>query len=1099
MSKSKQLSLKVRSIIGVASLVLVLSGLNLFTFKILRGYLSNLSNMIEVTIVANQLKALSGTVTEGLPFDIEEYALHPGAESEAKINETFSKIKIDLDKLNSMVVDQDARTQLELVKNMLVSSGEKFKIVKEKVEAKAPTAEVNDLITEIKDSSTLVAESIQSLISAELSYDQTIKIKLEKSADKTGMAVLVIIVVSAVSGFLLIYIYLMKRNILNPLEKMRETMDKIANNASDINLRVEIHNYDEIGLLAEYFNKMADTIQKYNEHLEETINLRTMQLKEQVQTVTNLLDNMKQAVFSVSADGKIMAPVSKFSENVFGDTILDKNVFNTVFKDIDPKSEMYSALNSAMISVYGETDLQWMLSEDNFPKQVYFNKEDDKRILKLSYNPLYDDSGAINKVLFVIDDITNVIRLEKIQKENEKNSLVVQELAGVEPKQLEEYFKNTLILLEDCKDSIKNTAELKEKFPVLLRNLHTIKGNSRIFGLSFISSVTHDVETNVLEKKPDIEMLNSQLQSDLTSELSAELLKIEAEIYQYARVAKRVFRIENELETIQFSELVNKLVVLNNYLEVDYLSEDFFEFQGNLKGLQKNLTTLGKEIEANRLQEIAQSLKNKNDLTTSSFKNDWNNFNDEILPYLLSYPSVISSDIKSIDRWVPLFLSYAKMNRAINSNSDIKQKIKEITQEIELLKSNFILKNVEFEYQIINYLQMIAEQNTSEEIKIKNLEKHINSFGSYLKLVSQINIEASMTKSTRDNFIKFLESLPKDKSDLENTLELFKSRSCYLLSSLRAMCRNNIGLSDFLSNSNWKEWTVLSNALPDLKEFLLAILSSNDLKLESYCPSLFNQSDSSKPHFNFLKKLSISKILKAYLGSNSTNANYNTIEIVDFRFNQLKQEVAKFSANKEQSHVDNLIHIFNRVLDVPLVPALARFSTMVDELSVKLGKKVNFKVYGEDVFIKRDLLYPISDALVHVVRNSLDHGLETPEARKKAGKVESGTIEINCSESDNVLTFTISDDGAGIDGEKVAKVALDKGLITSEQLKKLEYKDKMNLIFLPGISTKEQVTDLSGRGVGMDVLARNIEQINGRIKLESTLGRGTELKIEISI
>lgn len=280
MKLAHAITLKKKSIIGLVGLMLTLGLLNLATFALLRGYISSLSSMIDVNVLTNDLKILSGKKTEGLPAVIEEYSLHPSPQMRHDLQETLGQIHDHLAQLERQKLDNDIRTQLGLVTNMFKTYQESFDKAFEQIDSNAQVSEVNDRVAEIAESSALISDAIQQLISAELSHDRIAKAQWSKQVDTSGILLLSGSVIASILAFLLFYLYFMKGSILRPLEEMGHTMSLIANDASDIRLRISVQQRDEIGVLADYFNKMADTIQKYKEHLEEQVQIRTAQLTE---------------------------------------------------------------------------------------------------------------------------------------------------------------------------------------------------------------------------------------------------------------------------------------------------------------------------------------------------------------------------------------------------------------------------------------------------------------------------------------------------------------------------------------------------------------------------------------------------------------------------------------------------------------------------------------------------------------------------------------------------------------------------------------------------------------------------------------------------
>ncbi|MDC5805540.1 chemotaxis protein CheA [Vibrio europaeus] len=191
------------------------------------------------------------------------------------------------------------------------------------------------------------------------------------------------------------------------------------------------------------------------------------------------------------------------------------------------------------------------------------------------------------------------------------------------------------------------------------------------------------------------------------------------------------------------------------------------------------------------------------------------------------------------------------------------------------------------------------------------------------------------------------------------------------------------------------------------------------------------------------------------------------------------------------------------VLNIRMLPmsfAFSRFPRLVRDLSSRLDKQVDLQIKGEQTELDKTVLERIVDPLVHLVRNGIDHGIEQPQQRLDAGKSEMGTIGLNAYHQGGSIVIEIKDDGAGLNCDKLWNKALEKGVLAAESRRE-EYSDKqiMNLIFAPGFSTAEEVSDISGRGVGMDVVRRNIEELGGHIEVESALGEGSCFTISLPL
>ena len=164
-----------------------------------------------------------------------------------------------------------------------------------------------------------------------------------------------------------------------------------------------------------------------------------------------------------------------------------------------------------------------------------------------------------------------------------------------------------------------------------------------------------------------------------------------------------------------------------------------------------------------------------------------------------------------------------------------------------------------------------------------------------------------------------------------------------------------------------------------------------------------------------------------------------------------------------------------------------------------MGKDIELIVQGKETELDRTVIDEIGDPLIHLIRNSVDHGIEKPEIRKETGKSTTGTILLKAEHEGNSVVITIKDDGKGLNEELIVKKAIEKGLISDDEAEKMSKEEKVKLIFASGFSTAEKVTDVSGRGVGMDVVRTKIEALNGSIEVLTDAGLGTEIKIKLPL
>lgn len=223
--------------------------------------------------------------------------------------------------------------------------------------------------------------------------------------------------------------------------------------------------------------------------------------------------------------------------------------------------------------------------------------------------------------------------------------------------------------------------------------------------------------------------------------------------------------------------------------------------------------------------------------------------------------------------------------------------------------------------------------------------------------------------------------------------------------------------------------------------------------------------------------------------------------------NQLKQTFSRFTRlNSNFDKISESITHLGRITDqlqeevmrirmLPISSVFGKFPRMVYDMSQVVGKQIDLVIRGEETEMDRSMIEEINDPLIHLMRNSVDHGIETPAERLAAGKPERGTITLTARHEQGRIILTVEDDGIGIDGEKLRSSAVQKGLISAEEAANMTEEQSIDLMFMAGLSTAQTISDISGRGVGLDIVSTNIQHVNGSMQVETQIGRGTQFKI----
>jgi two-component system, chemotaxis family, sensor kinase CheA len=221
------------------------------------------------------------------------------------------------------------------------------------------------------------------------------------------------------------------------------------------------------------------------------------------------------------------------------------------------------------------------------------------------------------------------------------------------------------------------------------------------------------------------------------------------------------------------------------------------------------------------------------------------------------------------------------------------------------------------------------------------------------------------------------------------------------------------------------------------------------------------------------------------------------LSLIGEHFEITKLEQLKSGLVQLERHTRELQESVMNIRMLPVSFVFSRFPRLVHDLSTKLGKKIDLKLTGEQTEVDKTVIELISDPLVHLVRNSLDHGIEMPDERIAVGKLATGLIELNAFHRGGNIVIEVTDDGRGLNKEKLIAKAVEKGLIEEDAI--LTDQQVYELIFMPGFSTAEQISDVSGRGVGMDVVRRNIQSLGGHIEINSEWGKGSVIAIHLPL
>lgn len=290
----------------------------------------------------------------------------------------------------------------------------------------------------------------------------------------------------------------------------------------------------------------------------------------------------------------------------------------------------------------------------------------------------------------------------------------------------------------------------------------------------------------------------------------------------------------------------------------------------------------------------------------------------------------------------------------------------------------------------------------------------------------------------------------------------------------------------------------------------LVINKAQFIQIEEHLKSFFNQKalmakvDYVSQSLEFLK----SKLSKMKYSDSNTQQNQDlyinnimsAVDEISEGLKKMEEGQSHYLRLQDATHQLELVssELQKSVMDIRMVqigPLFNRFKRVVRDVAKDVGKEVKLLIKGEDTELDKKLIDELGDPLTHIIRNSVDHGIEVPDQRQENGKSIQGMVTLNAYHKGNSICISISDDGKGIDYKAIEKRAVEKGIYTKEEIQKLSEKEIIQLIFHPGFSTAAKITNISGRGVGMDIVKKKIEELNGKIEINTVPGKGSEFHI----
>ncbi len=512
------------------------------------------------------------------------------------------------------------------------------------------------------------------------------------------------------------------------------------------------------------------------------------------------------------------------------------------------------------------------------------------------------------------------------------------------------------------------------------------------------------------------------------------------------------FKIENLLQKfISFCDKEN--IITKNYREMAFQQINLFEKTTHEKEQEIEIKKISSDIDA----DLANLIKETADLMLHLRDNN------EKTPELEENIKKIISKIDNMElkKTYKVLLKILKATQTQEFDVNVLDAIYRIIED-----SLDILQNSDFgmqDYEILSQRTSIMEQMI------------FNNFNT----VSQRKPDGEQTKSVKS--VCAQDWINSFDSSVIKTLRVDSSKLDLLVNQIGDLITTRIKNSQQLSLAKkfqndleewYKNWHKIGYYI---KYYDRKYLTGSNINLDIQSVVAYN------------------KQLMALYGSH-TEKFMNLIEETNYLYKQLQENDSKLNAVTNE--FENMI---KKLRVLPLATIFHLFPRMVHNIAREKGKEIDFKIEGSEVSADKKIIEEIKIPLMHIVRNSIDHGIETKEEREKIGKTQQGRITISARHYENKIIIDVKDDGRGVDIEKIKKIALEKGLLSAEEASGFSDEQIVGLIFYPGFSTEENVTEISGRGLGLDIVRNKINQLNGKINVYSEFQKGTLISIELPV
>jgi PAS domain S-box-containing protein len=840
--------------------------------------------------------------------------------------------------------------------------------------------------------------------------------------------------------------------------------------------------------------------------------------------VQNLLDNMRQGVFVVVPSGEIIEPVSRYSAEVFGGNVVGKNVFDVLYADIPRDGEVFGGLETAFLTTFGAEEFQWDLMADLLPHRVVRRRTDaadEVAILKVEYCPLRDAQGLMFQLMVVVEDVTKVESLEREKQTGERRTQILEELAKNRTEDLRGFFGAAYEQLRDARRALDTHGDAETR-TLMYRQLHTLKGNARVLGLTLIAQATHEAENVASVLKGTESLRHGSLERSREA-----VLAVQRQVSEYGDVAERILSLPNDLEARAIAELHGATSALDAHysaLCADVGREEARAAHARLCESTRACRDAAEAIGCDAVRHAARNLEHALTIAASELPAPSAGVLHELrlaqqavieaaIAQRLAKPSAAGHSLAT-SSWTALYLDAYALTQAVLVEPRTTEQRLTVQRAAERARSAAGALQAEYVAALVSVVEDApesAEGTASAAAALRALWRH-------LALHSTLESLALVRPEERRILADALSRINGTDQTLVSLLDAGGVRIGTLVGFIGALRRKGISARSafgvlgtvFGSEAGQAARLFISTReLEDLPELLSRVDARTSARaFDTWLGELGTPLARlpAPPHlgFAYLQKLDVLGLVRAVRDLALGNFQrlfdrVHTLEVMAYHYTQVMQALGRFKESRSELELEQLERSITHLLDVPVVPSLYKYYGMVAEIATRLGKRVAIQVHGDvRAALPRDTLYVLHDALVHLIRNAVDHGLEPSPERTGQGKPAQGIIDVGCRDTGSALVLELRDDGRGIDPAKIIKKARELGLIDENRAAQLSPREAVELVFLPHFSTAGSVTDISGRGIGMDAVRDSLAKIGATLSIDSQVGRGTTFTITIA-